>query len=377
MDAPHRPQRDTAPKVVAAFIFLLAAINIARLLVAISDNNFPGGMPAPNLPVEIAFLASPFAFLCASVFIFLRPRFGYAAGVAAGLMALPWFVLAEHSMPWNSWIFLNYEAPDPSEGIGYVTLVKLKILSAMLTVVALAVSSLRLFSCARTWPAFAISFVVMAMWFVRSVTPYSVPGFDHSVGAQLRILHVQKRGLHFHETTLIGFRDGRVYIFRANRRLFQYRFVGQLAMTSLEPTAYERARNLVQSSELWKLSTGPPKALRSWNADGWYVVLKDSRVLAFTTEYGTPPPDEVTGLFNEIQKLPALKDWPVARRDVCLGFCYDPVAALGFSVLPQRIRLISDHQMKSFAMSRLSWPSRTCTTRRRFTLVESIWPMGT
>ena len=30
-----------------------------------------------------------------------------------------------------------------------------------------------------------------------------------------------------------------------------------------------------------------------------------------------------------------------AVRDVCLGFCYDPVAALGFSVLQQRRRLLS------------------------------------
>jgi hypothetical protein len=109
----------------------------------------------------------------------------------------------------------------------------------------------------------------------------------------------------------------------------------------VSPTAFERARNFVESSELWKLRTAPPKALRAWNAEGWYVVLKDSRLLAFTTEFGTTPPDEVTDLFNELQKLPALEERPFAVRDVCLGFCYDPVAALGFSILPQRKRLLS------------------------------------
>ncbi len=109
----------------------------------------------------------------------------------------------------------------------------------------------------------------------------------------------------------------------------------------VSPTAYERARNLAQSSELWKLRTAQPKALRSWNAEGWYVVLKDSRLLAFTTEFGTTPPEEVTDLFSELESLQALEERPFAVRDVCLGFCYDPVAGLGFSVLRQRIRLLS------------------------------------
>ena len=30
-----------------------------------------------------------------------------------------------------------------------------------------------------------------------------------------------------------------------------------------------------------------------------------------------------------------------ALLDVCLGFCYDPVAALGFTILPQRKRLLA------------------------------------
>src|SRR5579859_6736321 len=84
------------------------------------------------------------------------------------------------------------------------------------------------------------------------------------------------------------------------------RFV--FAMTALgetSRTAHERARTIAQSPELWKLCTPPPRLIRSWNAEGWYVVLKDSRLLAFTTEYRITPPEEVTDLFHELEKLPA------------------------------------------------------------------------
>ena len=77
-----------------------------------------------------------------------------------------------------------------------------------------------------------------------------------------------------------------------------------------------------------------------WNAEGWFIVLKDSRVLAFTSEYGTSPPREITALFHEIEQLPASSERQFEVRDVCLGFCYDPVAALGFTVLSQRTRLL-------------------------------------
>lgn len=343
------------PKLAALFLFLCTAMSVGGVLLDIPDGPFPGSMSVWDRPAKIAVQASPFVFVCASILVFFRRRFGYGMGLAAGLIALPWFVLTELSLlPWNSWIFLNYRSPIPSEGGGYTTFVNLRLLSVALIVTAVATSSLRLLPVRwsvrgvllrhRTWPAFAVSSLVLAAWFVHSVTPYSVPGYDHPAGAQFRILHVRKRGPRFHETSVMALRHGQVYISRAERRLFQYRFAIRTAMTSLaqvSPTAFERARNLAHSPELWKLRTAPPKALRAWNADGWYVVLKDSRLLAFSTEYGTTPPEEVTSLFNELQKLTGLQERPFAIRDVCLGFCYDPVAALGFSILQQRVRLLS------------------------------------
>jgi hypothetical protein len=344
-----------SPRLTAAFLYLCAAMSLASALLARWEGPFYSFDSVWDGTVRLAVQASPFVFICTSILVFFRSRVGYSMGLAAGLIALPWFVVTELSWAsWNSWIFLNYEDPIPSGGGGYVTFVKLKILSAALIVIAAAVSSFRLLPdrwslrgthlCQRTWPAFAVGSLMLAVWFAHSVTPYSVPGYDHPAGAQFRILHVRKRGPWFHETSILGLRNGRVFMWRQDRHLFQYRIAGRGAMTILgqvSPTAFERARNFVESSELWKLRTAPPKALRAWNAEGWYVVLKDSRLLAFTTEFGTTPPDEVTDLFNELQKLPALEERPFAVRDVCLGFCYDPVAALGFSILPQRKRLLS------------------------------------
>ena len=64
-------------------------------------------------------------------------------------------------------------------------------------------------------------------------------------------------------------------------------------------------------------------------------MLQDSRLLAFTTEYRTTPPKEITDLFQALEKLPASPEKAFVLRDVCLGFCYDPVSALGFDTLIQ------------------------------------------
>ena len=94
--------------------------------------------------------------------------------------------------------------------------------------------------------------------------------------------------------------------------------------------AHEHVRDFIGLTELVKLHTPPAVPLRSWNAEGWYVVVNDSRLSAFTTEYGNSPPKEVAALFHEIESLAAEEEQPWTVHDVCLGFCYGPAAALGF-----------------------------------------------
>ena len=143
----------------------------------------------------------------------------------------------------------------------------------------------------------------------------------------------------FHETGVWAFHDGRFWILRNDRRLIQYRFERRVAQGVIRP---ERMTAFAQSPELWKLHTLPAKALRSWDGQGWGRGAQEhSKLLAFTSEYRTAPPREITDLFHELANLPAREERSIAVQDVCLGFCYDPLAALGFDLLQHRTRPLS------------------------------------
>lgn len=337
-----------------AFVLLGAALSILALL----RPDHPGELFRWHRAAWIATTASVVAFLCACVLVARRPRVGYRLGLLGGLLALP-LIVRNHwftdwlAASWNPWIFLNADGSEVIRG-GVPFFAEMAILATVLVVTVIATCAFRLLPARwsirgkaireHTWPPLAVASLVLVVWFVRSVTPYSVAAFDHSAHLEFRILHIEKRGLRFRETRIGEYRDGRVWIWRHDRRLFQYRSEGRVSVSALgeqSPATLARARSFVQSPALWNLKTPPPRALWSWNADGWYVVLKDSRVLAFTSEYGTAPPQEVVSLFHEIERLPSIERGPFECRDVSLGFSYDPVAALGFSVLRQRERLLS------------------------------------
>lgn len=139
------------------------------------DTSANWGMPSWRRPIEIAAGASPLVFLWACVLVFFRPRLGDGLGLVAGLIALPWLVQIEVApATWNSWLFFNSEGAFP-------LFAKLKILSVAIIVIAIACSSVRLLParlslrnsplCRRTWPAFAVGFLVLAVRFVRSASP--------------------------------------------------------------------------------------------------------------------------------------------------------------------------------------------------------------
>jgi len=261
-----------AGKLTAAVLFLLAGASIvSALLTALSP--WPGRMSIWDSPLWIAAEASPLVFLSACVLVFFRPRLGYALGLVAGVIALPWFVRSEFMLdPWNSWIFLNWGPPATGWSLGFADL---RILCVALILISLACASLRLFPARwslrgsplrrRTWPAFAFGALALAVWFVLSVTPYRVAIFENAMTPEIRILHVQKRGLHIRETTVTAYRNWGVFVVRHDRRLFQYRFEGRVTETQ---APFEGARAFIQSTGLWKMRTPVPGVLRSWNAEG-------------------------------------------------------------------------------------------------------------
>jgi hypothetical protein len=330
-----------APRTIVGAIYLGAALvtaaGVAWLFLKTSYSL--GGDPLGRHLVDIALLVSPLIFLFACILMFLRSRLAYWAGLVAGLMALPWFAWSELDVfSWmNSWITLNGASPEDKV---YIELAKLKILAVAVIVVAIVCSVLRLLPASwmlrrvplrgRTWPAFATSFLVLAIWFSFSVTPYRIPLIVDAVSPEFRILHVEKLGMQYHETEISVYRDGKFWVTRNDRRLFQYQFDSRSSQGLVSQAAHDHTLAFAQSPELLKLHTGPAKALRSWHAEGWYVVTKNGRVLTFTSQYGTSPPKEDTDVFYEIEKLPVSQESHWAMRDVCLGFCYDPLAGLGF-----------------------------------------------
>ena len=319
-------RRGIALKITDAALFLCGAASVAFLLLP----TVRGGLDVTIL-LDDAAITSALLFLCACILVCVGRRFGYGLAVVGGLIGLAWFIRIELSRFESLWIALNYPG-----GI----YPKVGIVSVALIVIATACASLRLLPTRpslgksplyrRTWPAFGVGFLVMAVWFINSVTPYRVPIIVDGVGAELRILHVEKRGLHYNETAVIAYQDSKFYVSRTDRRLFEYRFDTRTAQGVMPQAARARVRALVDSSQLWKVRTPPAVPLRRWNAEGWYVLIKDRQLLAFTTEYRTVPLPEIEDMFHEIENLPVPKERTWAAQDVCLGFCYGSVAALGF-----------------------------------------------
>lgn len=317
-------------KIATGVIFLCSAASIAWLLLS---------LPSGNHPAPTAAIASAVAFVVASEGLFLRPRFSYWLGLVSGLTALYWFSRIEfaHFPALNSWIAFNLPGGNP-QFFSDIYLAKLKILFVVAAVASTACSIIRLLPARwelrrrpvreRTWPAFAVCFLVIASWYGVSTSPYRIPLIVDGVRPELAVLHVEKKGAQFRETAISTFRDGQLYFQRNDRRLFQYRFAIRGGSAVLPEAVTSRVRALAQSAQLRDSRTAPAVALRSKNAEGWYVRTTDS-VLAFTTEYGTEPPREVVKLFQDLESVAPAEKELGTENDICMGFCYDPLAGLG------------------------------------------------
>ena len=200
----------------------------------------------------------------------------------------------------------------------------------------------------RTWPAIAVGILALAVWLPHSAMPWMLPGIVDGISPELCVLHVEKRGLRFREISVKAARDGRFSVSRYDRRLFQYRFQTPLKYGVVPQITHVQADDPAHSLALRSLHTAPPIALRSWNAEGWYVALAGSPLLAFTSEYGTTPPREVRDILELIETLPGIEQLSFAVQDVCLGFCYDPVAALGFRFSNQRCHTLPSGNTQCF-----------------------------
>jgi hypothetical protein len=322
-------------KLTAAVIFLCSAISIWWLR---SSLGYDDGLDSRIVG------ASAFALGVASAGIFLRPRLSYWVGLVSGFVALSWFVRIES---WdfpalNSWILFNLPDFGPN-----LFLAKLRIIFAVTVVISTTCALLRLLPAnwaigksilrEQTWPALATCSVVIVAWYSVSVSPYRIPVFARIVAPELTMLHVEKKGPQFHETSISVYQDGQFYIERNDRKLFRYRFAIRSGRGVLPENIHAPLRVLAQSTQLRNLRTQPAIPIRSGDAEGWYVHIGQN-VLAFTTEYGSTPPKEVVDLFRDLESVVPIETSLGTVADVCLGFCYDPVAGLGLADTSIRCR---------------------------------------
>jgi hypothetical protein len=315
-------------------------------LLVLSSRNVTIWTPPQTVILFLILAMSPLVFVLASAAVFYGWRAAYGIGFVAGLASLAWLAMSEMSLRpgVNSLIALNL---SEREGI-YMHVAEAKILAIGFLTIAIMCSASRWLPerwawrrrplRERTWPALVISFLVLAVWFARSVSPYRIPMIVDGGGADLGILHVEKRGLLFHEAFVAVERDGRFAIVRNNRRLFQYQFPESYFGGVLPRDVVALAMAMRDSSQFGDLHTPPATPLRSWNAEGWYVNSSRSGVLAFTTENGMQSPPEVVDLFHKTEAQASGLLYVTYTRDICLGFCYDPLAGLGIQFVNQRCR---------------------------------------
>jgi hypothetical protein len=288
-------------------------------------------------PYVIAALLAAVIFLFASVRVFPTPKSGYIMGLIAALPAWPFFLrneLRDYRL-FNSWVALNLSDQE-ARGLPSA---RLTILAVVLLLIATLYSLLRLAPTRwrigrlplrdRTWPAFVISFVVVAAWYLTAVTLYR-PFYPGGMYPRLRVVHVGKHGLQFRETTLAVMKDRRFYVVHSDRILFQYSFevVGSMGLVPEE--AYRRLKVLIDSPqfrssgeyERSRLPRYPP--LRVWNSDRWFVYFEGVPSTDLFNVDQSAVPKELLDWFYEAQNLPTAHTWRRTQKDVCLGFCYDP-----------------------------------------------------
>ena len=301
---------------------------------------------------------TPFLFMFAAGALSYRPKLAHSFALA-GLVGVPWirWSLRDSGLG-NVWLMFNVPDSDLRMYPLHLPLYSgLAIFSAALIALAIATAILRLLpsrwqfrqSAIRewTWPAFAASFLLLAIWFRQSVMPYRIPGaLDYSGWPILQILHVEKRGFQFNENSVRvwGYRGHPLFVYFSgnHRRLFEYRFQEESASGELPDALTEHVRTVIQSLQGTRNDWDAVKPLRAWNTDGWYVSGEGIGLKAYGSDKGATPPQEIVGLFDDLEKISRSRETSSDRKDVCFGFCYDPLSGLGFLYANHRCRNETD-----------------------------------
>jgi hypothetical protein len=299
-------------------------------------------------PLEAVFyflrFLSAVLFAFAAGTISYRPTFAHVAALA-GSISVPWIysnAMTDSGLG-NVWLVLN--VPDNDPGAYQRPYAQVTIAIVGLIALAIVTAGLRLLPAQwrfrgtplreRTWPAVGASIVVLAVWFSQSVLPYRIPGaVDYSDYPVLQILHVEKRGVKFHERCFSVYRQHpyhpiSVSFKGSERQLFQYRFQHNGSSLQLPKTLVERIQAMVESHHE-KGQQDVVRPIWNWNADRWYFSGQGFGLRVYGASNGSNPPEEIVDLFRELDGAPRYSETHSELKDVCLGFCYDPLSAMGW-----------------------------------------------
>ena len=236
----------------ASALYLLAFI--ALLLCAFLRLGLLSGQQRFGGLYEYAMLVGAGMLLLASVLHLIRKTSADALALIGAIVAWPLFWNLEFSgYQFSAWLIFNYgglhngingerqsaiSALDV--GISVLAAISLLIFSAVCSMFRLAPRSWTVRGVAlrdRMWPTVAISLYLIAVWFLKSVTPYRIPVYDRNNGPPpaVSVLHVEKSGLHIRETRIAIHRDGRAFVSQDERHLFEYAFPITTAEIFLSP----------------------------------------------------------------------------------------------------------------------------------------------
>jgi len=320
-------------EILTAIVYLSAAL--AVFLYLRRDFYWIRGSWPPNR-YEIAMALGGVMLLVSSIRVFLARRYGDLVALIGTLFAWPGFLrFGFNGYRFSPWLLFNL--PGESHALHATFFFATSIILAISTLVAAtAFSTLRLTLRVwrigklslrdRAWSGFAITFLFVVTWYLTSVTPYQIPIYDiHQIRPIVSVLHVEKHGLQFHETSLAICRDGDFYLAQNDRRLFQYSFQRSLARGVLTEDYFQLLNGLANSPpEIRGSDVSSYVPPHTWNANRWFVCIKGRTGRKPVCKDASVVPKEVLGLFYGAQKLP--QEWArqETSRDVCLGFCYDP-----------------------------------------------------
>jgi hypothetical protein len=249
--APSASRRD----ILAAAIYLGTAV-VLFVYVRVRLDPPVKELVADRYGIEL--LIGGILLIVSSILVSARYRFGHAIALAGILLIWPFLRFLEFSKSaFSSWLIFNL--PDAAEYRAAFLTARLTILLVGLLSLATVLSVLRLLLESwtfrevplrrRSWPAFAIAFIFVTGWYVTSVSPYQFPVYDIHRRPQpvLSLLHVQKRGLQFHEMSAAFYQDGKFYLNRDDHRLFEYRFSENSVAGILGQGDFQRFNLLVAS----------------------------------------------------------------------------------------------------------------------------------